>query len=939
MADAGADQASYDAAVAAAATAAAAAQAAQDASDAAAAAATSADAAAQQAIAEGAKADAETARDNAMTYTGMVAQAKTDADAAAKKIADEATALSTAQGAAMDAHDAAGMARDTAQQAVDAVRDGMDINAATTAAFERAEAAATAANDAYLDAVAANTAALAATTSAEAEGHQADAETAQRAAATASAQAQTFAGIVQAAIDADDAVAAQAAADAAEATALTDAKAAAIHAAYAAEAAAADAQAAAEAIVALTGAGSQQAMDAQAAADAANMAAIAARAAADAAQADTISADAMTEQATAETQKGEAATQLAIAQELRRQAQVASDAAALLQEQRDIEVAQDAAQAAASRAGYDHFNAAANATAAGERATAAGIAADRADDARTDATKARTQATAAADAAVDAEAARVAAEQAKNDAETARDMALGATTADDAEMYRDAAVAAQMVAYAEWEKSLAKYEEANTALVNAETAANTHVLELFKMANAVHINRADDPDANTDETEEELIDKNKAAHVAAVNTAIAGTAGTDAGDDNTDSPTTASSVWQHSAMEANDAATEDTARDGKLLVTVTIDGGTGITTMADTDTVMDGDQPNFRDAQGGSLGDFTHGIEMFSGDTRILLFTDKEQASEPVDAHSNTVDNASVSMADRVAITAAVVDATDTTARNFPGSYDHDGDPETPPFAGTFTCADPLTCRVDLQNTTDGGAYQLGTTVSSIANYRFTGTQTMASRNAMEDLSYLVFGVWLQETEVEAGQDSDGVNTYEFGAFHGGGTPGPVHADITGTATYDGSAAGVHSTATKVDFFSADATLEADFDASDAGHTAEIHGTIHNIVAGGVPLDGYGDNIIYLDLNDHAEANVADDGSFDGRSRLGDRDQRVDREFDYVFEGTWSGDFYNGVQDVQGTADVNEAETTQPDSVAGTFGVRDSDSSESFVGAFGAHKE
>ena len=55
---------------------------------------------------------------------------------------------------------------------------------------------------------------------------------------------------------------------------------------------------------------------------------------------------------------------------------------------------------------------------------------------------------------------------------------------------------------------------------------------------------------------------------------------------------------------------------------------------------------------------------------------------------------------------------------------------------------------------------------------------------------------------------------------------------VTGDATYRGKAAGVHSTATAVDFFHADATLNAKFgDGTDDVGT--ITGEIHNIMSGG----------------------------------------------------------------------------------------------------------
>ena len=56
-----------------------------------------------------------------------------------------------------------------------------------------------------------------------------------------------------------------------------------------------------------------------------------------------------------------------------------------------------------------------------------------------------------------------------------------------------------------------KRDDAVGAEMKATMYANSHVLGLFKMANADYIVTAADPDANVDATETDLIDKNKAA--------------------------------------------------------------------------------------------------------------------------------------------------------------------------------------------------------------------------------------------------------------------------------------------------------------------------------------------------------------------------------------------------------------------------------------------
>ena len=58
------------------------------------------------------------------------------------------------------------------------------------------------------------------------------------------------------------------------------------------------------------------------------------------------------------------------------------------------------------------------------------------------------------------------------------------------------------------------------------------------------------------------------------------------------------------------------------------------------------------------------------------------------------------------------------------------------------------------------------TTVTSLSGYNFTGNRTAVPMAPVEDTTWLAFGVWLTETDVE-----NMVNTYVFGAFADGGDP------------------------------------------------------------------------------------------------------------------------------------------------------------------------
>ena len=176
-----------------------------------------------------------------------------------------------------------------------------------------------------------------------------------------------------------------------------------------------------------------------------------------------------------------------MAQELKRESQVASDAAAQLQQGRDIAAAQDAAKAAAAAA-LAHYNSAdQKAKDARAKAVEARDAADRAVRARTDSGEADTQATAAETAATEAEMARADAWTAVAAADAASMSAMDATTLTGAQMYQEAADAAKDAAEEQATGAGMNYMTAMEAAAAAETAAGTHVLGLFMSANAYDV--------------------------------------------------------------------------------------------------------------------------------------------------------------------------------------------------------------------------------------------------------------------------------------------------------------------------------------------------------------------------------------------------------------------------------------------------------------------
>ena len=317
---------------------------------------------------------------------------------------------------------------------------------------------------------------------------------------------------------------------------------------------------------------------------------------------------------------------------------------------------------------------------------------------------------------------------------------------------------------------------------------------------------------------------------------------------------------------------------------------------------------------------------------RVILFTDLEQGSMGRAPQTVSYFGEPV-VASRIA-TVDTATPVANTERDYNATYDHDGDAATAPITVVLNCGTSCNLRV-----TNGE-------IVSISGYTFSaaGDVTIPLVAPEEDTTWLAFGIWLTETVV-----ADGTNTYTFGAFADGGAAGgeagaPATVDsVTGDATYQGKAAGVHSTATEVEFFHGDATLNAKF--GDGTAIGTITGRIHNIYSGGVSVS----DSIELVVNDPGAQNPAPNiltgGTFTGRARMTDTGEDDSSGEDvYRFTGTWGGSFYNHMADDTDTTPLNEA-TRAPGSIAGTFGVgrpdvattMDVDETESYVGAFGAH--
>ncbi len=778
-------------------------------------------------------------------------------------------------------------------------------------AYDKAMAAKAAAEAAAAEAQQSNLRAIGSATSDVAKVHAAAAQAARDRATDAQGDAEMYAGQVMTSYD-------TAMAEDKRVEDVTMYTAAADTAAKAARKAAEDAKAAAARVTELSP-GSDAETRAKAAAMMADTAAVDAEAALAGIDASGSAADAKTAADKAEAERGKAEAQYKLAKAEREIAVAIAEGSGELLRIRDVENAQEAADVAkdAAKEASDAANTAANAAETARDNAKAAL--DRARAARTDATGAKAAAMMARTAANNANAAYMAAKMAAE--------GINADgTAEDAEIAQDTAETKQGEAEtaqgtAETQQGLAK-----TAETDAETAAGKHVLSLFLAANGAHV-----PDLESTMNVNETAD-----HVKSVGAAMAAIA--NVGDGAQAAGTTATASYPGDTVD-NPTTTGDDANEfmeGMFSITVNVAGTTNIVSelresRAATDLNGDGDTDDTDEAaytqtarKIADLGAFA-GYDLWEDDgdattttdrARAIVFTNKQKGDDSVLA----VTAATARSARGVAITAASelakVTSTGTTITGV--EWTPSGD--TVPLTGTLSC--PANAACDITLGAEGA-------VTAISGYTFTGSraarEAVDAAAAAEDNDYLAFGIWL---------DQDGT-TNTFGAFASGGTGYAVNVQnaVTGTASYNGNAAGAHhKTGEGVNFFQGNASLTANFGVDDV--PGSISGSISSIrVNGGPPMS----TPIYL-----GQAALADGtATFNGAAFMGEA--TAPGASTHEFDGTWSGSFFGATEDDEDTTTVNES-VTAPLAAAGTFGVTKSTGTgddmvvESFVGAFGAHK-
>ena len=281
-----------------------------------------------------------------------------------------------------------------------------------------------------------------------------------------------------------------------------------------------------------------------------------------------------------------------------------------------------------------------------------------------------------------------------------------------------------------------------------------------------------------------------------------------------------------------------------------------------------------------------------------------------------------------------------TDGSSFVGTYNQNPSDNKPPVPGRFTCPSDTPCSITIDS---------AGVLRASSGYQFR--PAILNTITRGDVDYLSWGVWLHVPNAVPGTNpADGTpaegtaNPATVSAFASGSNRFAVNAALTGTATYNGVANGLYSAGGMIEHFEADASLTADFGgrspgdstpatvASDRGLLGGVSGSITNIKAGGMDVEGSislgSAQLIAGDATDAAGIATAvgtpatrftgsTEGTLGGIRGLA---------------GSWAGQFY-GPNRAAGVG----VRTEFPTGVAGTFGaVTTISPAVRILGSFGA---
>ncbi len=228
----------------------------------------------------------------------------------------------------------------------------------------------------------------------------------------------------------------------------------------------------------------------------------------------------------------------------------------------------------------------------------------------------------------------------------------------------------------------------------------------------------------------------------------------------------------------------------------------------------------------------------------------------------------------------------------FTGTLNLSATDNIPTQTGRFNCPDAASgvCSISVD---EKGAI--------VASQGYVFEPIASGMSSTPDSDYLAWGVWLTVPD-------DTTSAATAGAFASGNQVFTVKAALKGTATYNGVATGMYAAGGMVEYFDADASLNANFGGTVAAGTdnllGAVTGSISNIKAGGMDVEGS------VTLK---RATIADAG---GTSTAGFTGETSGTVAGRAVSGMWGGQFYG-----PSNATGNAAQTQYPTTAAGTFGA------------------
>ena len=357
-------------------------------------------------------------------------------------------------------------------------------------------------------------------------------------------------------------------------------------------------------------------------------------------------------------------------------------------------------------------------------------------------------------------------------------------------------------------------------------------------------------------------------------------------------------------------------------------GPTITVTGVGTTGLLRGENPMLLTTRGGWMG--RELVENADSDSYANVYTDI-QAPKVTQKYGDTTTGAAATgtNAAELAIGQIITGDVPGDGSTFTGTRNVSATDNIPTQTGRFYCAPGTVGGCAISVDEDGK-------ITSLAGY---GWQPIASgTDSTNDTDYLAWGVWV--TVPDAAPVEGTPNAASAGAFASGNDVFTVHADLKGTATYNGVATGMYSAAGMVEYFDADVSLMANFggnvgaDSGDAGTDSEgddllgaVTGTVSGIMAGGMSVDGS------LTLK---KANIIDGD--DSGSHAGGFTSTVSGTLaGRAMAGNWGGQFYGPNK----ATTSKGMETEYPTTAAGTFGA-DSDGVGTdkvrILGSFGTWK-